>query len=154
MSKSLELQFKEWFYSNFGYGYGSGEEPVLRAIRAFFGACFYDNDDVKEEGYPRYQYTTLEELLGQPLAWVLINKFCDDDIINYGSSSRYGWIENRGIRLKKFLEERSISELLVILFKDNERELCTEQYCYCDDNIDYVDGKCKNNVFMNEDIIE
>ena len=152
MSKSLEVQFKEWFESNFGYGYGSGEEPMLRSLRIFFGACFYDDDDPKQEGYPRYQYTTLEELLGKPLAWFLINKFCENDIINYGSSPRFGWVENRGKRLKKFFEERSINELLEIVFEDNEKELCTEQYCFCDADGEHIDGKCKNNVFMNEDI--
>lgn len=60
--KNLDECFNDRFNQYFGYGYGTGEKPVLSALKTFFES-FGDNTSSE-----RYNYQTLEKALGSSTA--------------------------------------------------------------------------------------
>lgn len=92
-----DKNFIQWESEVFGYGYGTGEEYTLIAICDFFKA-FTGNS---------YDHDELANKLGPTVAWLLINTFCNDDVIEYGTSPRYGWLTKKGERLQKYLADKT-----------------------------------------------
>lgn len=92
MTKTLEQNFADWEGNAFGFGYGTGEPHTLRALKGFFDALGTEN------GAHCYNYEKLEEALTAPVAWLLINILCRHgaDVIEYGTSPRYGWLTTEG----------------------------------------------------------
>src|SRR5580698_5747029 len=81
-SKSIEQSFADWESETFGFGYGTREEHVLRALKSFF-------DAFGEDGRPNsYNHETLSKAVTAPVAWLLINRLCRVGIIEYGTSPR------------------------------------------------------------------
>lgn len=136
--KSIEDSFRDWEANAFGYGYGTGEEHVITALRRFFELC--------EGEHERYDYRQLETELSPVVAWLLINLLCSHrlDVIEYGTSPRFGWLTDTGKRLKQFMLSRSAEELIALTDYSCEYRNCGPDACNCGPR-GYVEGrKCPN----------
>lgn len=134
IKKSIEHYFRDWEVNVFGYGYGSGEEHIITALKRFLELC---------NGV--YDFEILEKELTPPVAWLLINILCHADIIDYGSSPRFGWLTLPGVRLKEFISSHTIEELCAILdYDSNEYIPCLPTACNCE-------AKCCNLFWDKED---
>jgi hypothetical protein len=105
-------QFRDWHEDAFGYGYGTGEERTLPAVKAFFWA-------LPREG--AYDYQVLEATLTPVVAWLLINILCRTRIIEYGASPRFGWLTEQGEEIRHFLAERTADQLYEIVCGEDFR---------------------------------
>lgn len=122
--KTLEQYFVDWETHIFGYGYGTGEAHVFRALKTFF-------DAIPDTG--RYDYTVLEKAVTPSVTWLLINILIRDEKIEYGTSPRYGWLTKDGKALADFVKAHSIVELNNIIFNDSRMFNCEPKLCQCDD---------------------
>ena len=134
MAKTADDYFVDWESHVFGYGYGTGEAHILPALKAFF-------ETIPTEGRSRYDYRVLEEKLGPVVAWLFINALCRADIIEYGTSPRFGWLTAEGERLKKYLAGRTPEQLEEAA--GNDERNCYPDYCNC------TDGECHNPFWVN-----
>ena len=128
--KSIEQYFTDWESDAFGYGYGTGEEHTLRALKEFLA------------GIPKtgsYDYQKLEAAVTAPVAWLLINALARRDEIDYGTSPRYGWLTASGKALAEFMETRSLDQLYELTSVDENYIHCYPGHCNCDD------GDCRPN---------
>jgi hypothetical protein len=141
MSYRLEKNFRDWENSAFGFGYGSGEEHVMAALKTFFGA-------VGRDDHPHaYDYKRLENACGATVAWLLINALCrhQSRVIEYGTSPRYGWLTPEGERLKAFVDARSAEDLARICCEGGD-DTCYPDACNCGPN-GYEEGRRCDNPF-------
>lgn len=92
--KDLDDNFRDWEGHIFGFGYGTGEEHTIPALKAFFAA-------IPEH---QYDYRALEAGCGAVVAWLLINALCKADVLEYGTSPRFGWLTERGHALKAYID--------------------------------------------------
>lgn len=121
--------WRDWEVHVFGYGYGSGEEHIIPLLQKFLAA-------VPEDG--TYDYKDLEVAVGSEQAWLLINILCQFDIIEYGTSPRFGWLTPNGKKLQEFMRAHTVDELV-------EMTNCTEDYAPCyPDYCNCGDGSCNN----------
>jgi len=129
--KTIEQHFCDWESNTFGYGYGTGEESVVSALKQFLSLCS------KGQFSHMYDHRELEAALTPAVAWLLINVLIHDDKIEYGSSPRYGWLTPTGGRLKEFFAERTVEQLVGMTFEDLNRDMiCMPTHCNCDDGKD------------------
>ena len=89
-------EFAEWEDSTFGYGYGTGEAAIIDGIRHFF--------TLLEDGR-KYNFEVLEKEIGAFAAWLLINAFCKSNIVEYGTSPRFGWLTGKGEGMRDLFKE-------------------------------------------------
>ena len=122
MTKTLEDYFADWEGHNFGFGYGSGEEHTIWALKTFLKACPEDGG---------YDYKTLEARLGAVIAWLLINALCKADIFEYGTSPRYAWFTEKGKRLKAFIGSQTLDDLVEMTNRDQNYFYCDPHDCNC-----------------------
>jgi len=136
--KPIDDAFADWEGSVFGYGYGTGEEHILGALVAFM-------EQIKDGR--SYDYRDLEVACGATVAWLLINALCHADIIEYGSSPRFGWLTPQGGLLCDYICSKTASELYQII-SDRSTEYigCGADYCNCGSGP--TDGACQNNPFF------
>lgn len=136
MEKTLDQNFKDWEADVFGFGYGTGEEYTLKALKDFFRFSEKDGS---------YDYTVLEKELGGTVTWLMINILGHADVIEYGTSPRYGWLTTFGKRVKDFVESKSEDELYELCTNhDSNYTHCMPDACNCGPN-GYEEGrKCKN----------
>lgn len=134
--KSIEESFRDWEASAFGYGYGTGEGPVLDALRTFM------------EAIPErvYDYEVLEKACGEQVAWLLINALCKDDVIEYGTSPRYGWLTPAGERLRAYVVSKTAQELYDATRSGDRDRICYKDACNCGPN-GYEKGRVCENPF-------
>lgn len=142
MSKTQKKYFADWESRVFGFGYGTGEEHVLRSLKGFF--------DAVGQGVTRpnsYDYEIVEATIGAPAAWLLINILCRHgvDIIEYGSSPRFAWLTKEGEALKAFVDSKSVGELVETCTGDRDMDYCWPAGCNCGPN-GHEEGKffCDN----------
>lgn len=128
--KSIEQHFIDWESDTFGFGYGTGEEPVLQALKQFLALC------CKGQHSRSYDHEELEKALTAPVAWLLINVLAHDDKIEYGTSPRYGWLTETGEALAKFFSERTVEQLYELTMQDAYYTHCYPHHCNCDDGQD------------------
>lgn len=127
--KTIEQHFTDWESHVFGYGYGTGEEHVLGALKGFLAAMPADGN---------YDYKALESAVTAPVAWLLLNVLAHADVIEYGTSPRYGWLTKNGKALRQFVNERSVEELYALTAGTGE------DYCECyPDHCNCGDGDCR-----------
>ena len=130
--KDINGHFADWEGGVFGYGYGSGEPHVLQALQTFLR-------EVEPDG--QYDYRKLETACTAPVAWLLINALVRANIIEYGSSPRFGWLTRQGKALRHFVCERPAEALEDAIARNTERG-CYRDHCNCSD------GDCRSdNVF-------
>jgi hypothetical protein len=72
------------------------------------------------------------------VAWLLINHLCQLDIIEYGTSSRFGWLTAEGESLKAFVASKTADELAEIAC--NHDDVCYPDACNCGPN-GYENGR-------------
>lgn len=146
--KSIEDQFRDWESNTFGFGYGSGEEHTIPALKHFLLLC--------NEGScgNSYDYKKLEEALTPTVAWLLINTLAKADMIEYGTSPRYAWLTTKGVRLKEFIR-RHTEEQLVEMATDRTEEStpCYPDACNCGER-GYEEGRVCINQFWQDNYTE
>jgi len=140
--KTIDEFFIDWELLVFGYGYGYGEEHILTSLKDFMATL------TKRHSTFCYDYVYLTKTLGAKVTWLLINILCHADILEYGTSSRYGWLTQKGINLYNYLSTKTIEELCIVLDskKDEAEELCSDDYCQCSGTQIMIG--CKNNPFF------
>lgn len=140
MTKSIEHSFRDWESNIFGFGYGTGEEHTLPALKAFFELCGRGPNSGRN-----YDFAKLESALGATVAWLLINTLCHANIIEYGTSPRYGWLTPEGEAIKAFMAKKSIDELVELCSSRSEDEtVCYPDACNCGPNGYQKGVKCPN----------
>lgn len=138
MTKTIEQNFADWESNVFGFGYGTGEEHTLSALRAFMAAVG------REDAAHGYDYQKLEAACGVTTAWLLINILCHADVIEYGTSPRYGWLTTEGKALKAFIASKSIEELVELCASRTEVDACYPDACNCGPQGYQKGVKCPN----------
>lgn len=137
-TKTIEQSFADWEGHTFGFGYGTGEPHILRALKAFFDA--FGVDDRPNS----YNYEKLEEAVTAPVAWLLINRLCQVDVIEYGTSPRFAWLTKEGEALREFMASKTVGELDVIISGHDDH--CYPDACNCGPN-GYEEGRVCHNPF-------
>lgn len=126
-----DKHFIDWENHVFGYGYGSGEPLIIPAIRAFF-------DQLNEN---RYDYTVMERAFGKLAAWLLINTLNRADLVEYGTSPRFGWLTPKGEVLRDYMQARTIDDLVRVVTESDDSHIhCDPDLCQCDE-------PCRNPLF-------
>lgn len=145
MTKTADQHFVDWEGHVFGFGYGSGEEHVLPALKTFLGA-------MDAEG--RYDYRAIEAVLNPTIAWLLINALCHDGAIEYGSSPRFGWLTPKGVALKAYVTSKTAEELVeIITDRDMDDVPCFPDGCNCGPD-GYKAGRVCGNPFFGQPAVE
>lgn len=140
MTRTLDSYFTDWVHEVFGFGYGTGERPILTALKDFLALC-------PESGC--YDYEVLEKGVTPTVAWLLINGLCDHDVdvFEYGTSPRYAWLTNKGKRLKAFVASKTVDELIELACPPEMEFGCGPSYCNCSSPSGYVEGAICQNPF-------
>ena len=145
--KSIEDSFRDWESDTFGFGYGSGEEHIIPALRRFLELC-------SKDPYSHcYDHKELEQELTPAVAWLLINILFGYkvDMIEYGTSPRFAWLTKKGERLKEFMLSRSNEELIELATSRAEDDnSCSRDACNCGPR-GYVEGRKCPNPFWGKD---
>jgi hypothetical protein len=138
MKTITDKNFIDWFAENFGYGYGSGELYILPALKGFLEVC-------PETG--NYDFRVIENKIGGFQCWFLMNTLCKENIIEYGTSPRFGWLTEKGKLLKEYLAGKTADNLYELVMVDSDYVHCMSNACNCGKN-GYVEGKkCDNPLF-------
>lgn len=120
--KTNDDYFADWESSTFGYGYGTGELPILTVLSDFLHTHSHD-----------YDYAVLEARYTPVVAWFLINILCRADIIEYGTSPRFGWLTEKGERLREYVISKSVEELVAQTSRDQDYTPCYPDHCNCNE---------------------
>lgn len=121
--KAADDYFTDWEGVAFGFGYGTGEEYTIPALKSFLAA-------VPAEG--NYDYEALEAACGPAVAWLLINVLCREDIIEYGTSPRFGWLTSEGKALKAYVDAHDAEQLYEAAAGRDENYIpCYPDHCNC-----------------------
>lgn len=127
MTKTIEDSFRDWENDIFGFGYGTGEDHVLRAVKHFFELC-----PEGSYGNKTYDYRILERDLTPAVAWLLLNVFGNKDIIEYGTSTRHAWLTEQGLALQAFFATKTVDELVALTSYDpGDHIICSPDACNC-----------------------
>lgn len=128
--RTLESYFADWEDHAFGMGYGTGEEHTLAALKTFFATV---GQGEPEDRQHCYDYQKLEAALTPTVAWLLINALCkwEVDVIEYGTSPRFAWLNDNGIKLKEFFATKTVDELVAICSGAETEYGCGPNYCNC-----------------------
>lgn len=128
-----EKQFRQWESRVFGSGYGTGERPILEVVKIFFNSLTDKS----------YDYRILEEKLGGTVTWLLINALAKGNALEWGTSSRFGWLTSCGEYVQRFIKDKTADELYEICMKDYE------YLCECDGEMSGHED-CGKNPMVNE----
>lgn len=120
--KTVDDNFSDWENTVFGMGYGTGEEYTVPALKQFLAAC-------PDEG--TYDHEKLSDALGPVVAWLLINILVKADIIEYGSSPRFGWLTKQGQTLRAYVKTKTAAELVALSCRDSDYVICYPDACNC-----------------------
>jgi hypothetical protein len=138
--KTLADNFSDWEGSAFGFGYGTGEHHTIPALRQFLLT-------IPDGG--SYDYQELERACGPVVAWLLLNVLAHQDIIEYGTSPRYGWLTPQGRSLRKFVAENSLDDLIALSCRESDYTHCYPDACNCGPD-GYLKGRLCGNPFWRE----
>ena len=133
--KSLADCFSDWETEAIGFGYGTGEQHTIPALKMFLAAA---------PGEGTYDYRVLEAAVGGASAWFLISILCKQNNIEYGTSPRFGWLTRSGRVLKTFVDSKTTDELQGFACRDSDYIPCSRDSCNCGPR-GYVKGRnCPN----------
>lgn len=141
MTKELSDYFFDWYNDTFGYGYGTGDEFYCRDLMGFFFALNHKGPELLT-----YDYKTLEDRLGKPSAWHIINILCKEDFIDYGTSPRNGWLTKKGLLLNKAIGAFNHDSLYEFVTGD-VYDVCYPTAC---NHTDLHEKGCLTNPFWHE----
>lgn len=140
-AKTIEQSFIDWEAHVFGFGYGTGEDYTIPALKALFAAVG------DERGTRCYDHEALAKAVTPTVAWLLINTLAKAGMLEYGSSPRYGWLTPEGEALQAFLAAMSndrLIELSTEVGRDLDYVICAPDACNCGPR-GYQEGvKCRN----------
>jgi hypothetical protein len=139
MAKTLDENFADWEGTAFGFGYGTGEPHILPALKRFLALC-------PDTG--TYDHEALAREMGPAVAWLLLNALAHADIIEYGTSPRYGWLTTSGQALKAYVESKTDDELVGIVCRDRDTP-CYPDACNCGPE-GYEEGRVCLNPFWGD----
>ncbi|MHB8284003.1 MAG: hypothetical protein ACYDD1_04935 [Caulobacteraceae bacterium] len=128
--KSDDDYFRDWEGYAFGFGYGTGEPAIIPALWGWLASL--------KDGRS-YDHEDLEAREGKLAAWLLINAMCRVGMLEYGTSPRFGWLTERGERLRDYMLARTADQLLEVLWNDADKVECYPDYCNCDS-----ETRCQN----------
>lgn len=141
--RSLESYFIDWESEVFGFGYGTGEPHVLAALHKFFSLC--PPPEVRDRNY---DYLKLEAALTPTVAWLLINAMGKADVIEYGTSPRFGWLTPKGYRVREFVLSKTPDVLCdLVCSATQEHFFCGPWTCNCGPYGYEPDKACPNPFF-------
>ena len=126
MEKTADDHFADWEGDTFGYGYGSGEEHIIPALKSFFDAI----PDTADKP-AAYDHDVLTQAVTPTVAWMLINTLCHANLIEYGTSPHYGWLNHKGMALKAYIDSKTADELLEVLSRGEDYHHCYPNTCNC-----------------------
>jgi hypothetical protein len=133
--KNIDQCFSDWEGHVFGFGYGTGEPYILPVLKQFLSECPIDG---------AYDHVKLEATLSPPVAWLLINMLAGANVLEYGTSPRFGWLTPQGIRLKEYVGSKTVDELVDLVCRDEDYTPCYPTACNCGPD-GYEEGrKCEN----------
>ncbi len=113
-----EKFFINWISDNLGYGYGTGELYTISTLKNFLTMIPDECDDRS------YDYRNIEKVMGGPVTWLMIDKLCSCDIVEYGCSPRFAWLTDKGKKLRIFVMSRTSEELISLVCNVSEDEMC------------------------------
>ena len=124
MTKTLDENWIDWESNAFGFGYGTGENYTIPALKKFM-------DLVPLEGC--YDYQLLEKEMTPLVAWLFINLLCHHriDMLEYGTSPRGAWLTSRGKALKEYMATKTVDELTNLTSHDENYCNCYPDVCNC-----------------------
>lgn len=140
-SKGTKEYFIDWYHSELGYGYGTGDEYYCKALIDFFQLLRQANVDEVFQ----YNYKKLENEMGGAAAWFIINIMCGSDLVEYGTSPRYGWLTPSGELMRDLLAEYNADSLYELVCTSHEYTTCMKDYC---NHTDAGNKGCKGNPFF------
>ena len=124
-----DKQFIDWFSIVFPYGYGTGEKIFLKALKGFMDSL--DNGRM-------YNYEVLESTIGKDATWFLINMLIKADIIGYGTSPRFAWIQDEIpeiAALRDYIISHTEDEMYESVTRnDQDYVSCFKDMCQCGEN--------------------
>lgn len=103
-----DKEFHDWHDEMFGFGYGTGENYTISALKEF-SALLRDGS---------YDHERIEAAMGGTVAWLLINALCHADAIEYGTSPRYGWLTESGKAAFAYIDGKTNEEIYQVLMAD------------------------------------
>ena len=133
MTRTMDSYFADWEREAFGYGYGTGEQYTILAVRAFFALC------TQARGVYHYDYEELEARLVPIVAWLLINVLAGNGLLDYGTSPRYGWLTENGKILRDYMLQKNIEDLRAVALHEITEDRTSECCCCGSEN-----GICPN----------
>lgn len=137
MRKTIDQSFADWEGHAFGFGYGTGEPHIFAALKTFLHNTYGDQG-------ASYEYEALEKELTPTVAWLMINALCRVDIIEYGSSPRYGWLTEQGLLLRSYCGNKPVDDLYELIQVPEDYVHCYPDVCNCGP-AGYQEGvKCPN----------
>lgn len=145
VTKTLDENFTDWENEAFGFGYGTGEAHTTLALKTFFASIPPDGGDSR-----LYDYRNLEAALTPAVAWLLLNVMGHQDIIEYGSSPRFGWLTPQGYALKAFVDSKTADELYDLTVRDENYSGCSRDACNCRPRGYQAGVKCVNPFWWNK----
>ena len=138
--KSENEYFIDWVSETFGYGYGSGEIHMLKALKDLFSVM---KDD-------KYDYEKLEKVLGAQVTWLLLQILhSSPGFFGYGTSTRFAWLDAGGKAVQNFVRDKTVDELYDISVASVEEDYihCGLDYCNCNPPTSFS-KRCLNNPFF------
>lgn len=132
-----DKHFIDWETHIFGFGYGTGEQYILRDLKIFFNL-------LKEER--NYHYEDIEKVLGFTTTWLFINILCKCDVFEYGTSPRNGWLTKRGKILRDYIKDKETDQLYDLTRVTEDYNHCSPDYCNCDGGSE-TKNICNNPMF-------
>jgi len=102
-------EFCEWETEVFGYGYGTGEEHTFTALKGFIETL--ETEYAGGNELISYDFRKIEAKLGQQVTWLLLTILLHHGVLEYGTSSRFGWVTPEGKEVINFVRNKSVEEL-------------------------------------------
>ena len=118
-----DKHFRDWEKYYFGYGYGTGEDFILPALRRFF--------EMLEDSNSHYNHQDMEKEFSGFGAWMLINFLAHCELIEYGTSPRFGWLTQKGKILRDYVLSKTPDELIEAA-DIKENYTCFPDRCQCE----------------------
>lgn len=135
-TKTNNDYFRDWERHVFRYGYGTGEDHIIPALKAFMAA-------VPSAG--GYDYRTLEVAVGPVPAWLFINRLHAAGLFDYGVSPRFAWLTMEGLRLKSYLDTNEAAALIDIATSEPPGYVeCMPDACNCGPDGYVARRRCPN----------
>lgn len=131
-----DKHFIDWESYVFGYGYGTGEPHIFEALKKFFQSMHES-----PRGNLGYGYEAIEKEMGSMAAWLLLNTLLHADILSYGTSPRFGFLNPSGTALAEYLRDKTVDQLCEIVDVDEHHVYCFPKMCQCE-------KPCENPLFQ------